>query len=329
MIRNSLPLAFLVVLSSACANTRVTVPRLAPAEIDLGGVRRLAIGGFSGKGNGAVNAEVTRAIFATNRFDVLDRKNLAQLTKEQDFQISGRVSDDSAVSIGQMIGAAILLVGDVVAYDYDEQVSETTSTCTKGKNKKARCTDYDRTATAHVSVALKVLDTETGKVLAAKTMDANDSKHAQNRDVKPGPFNAEDTMLAGCVKTIADAFAAVIAPHTVQETVELLDDGDLPELERGNNMAKIGEWQKALGEYSAAAEKLPGKFSSEDQAKVYYDIGIAYGYSGDYDRGVEELKRAYALEADDRTAQQIAKIKQFKIDDALLARQQAEAQAAR
>ena len=336
MIKNLLRVLSLAVLATGCSATRISVPRMAPAEIDVGGYKRLAIGGVSGRGGDQVSAELTRAIFATQRFEVLDRQNLAQLTKEQDFQISGRVSDDSAVSIGQMIGAAALLVGDIMNYSYDENVSQATVDCTeqaeKGKRPppKKTCIDYERTARAQVTVSLKVLDTESGKILAAKTLDAGDSRQAKTRDTLPGSFNAADQMLAGCVKNIADTFAKVIAPHTVQVGVELADDGDLPELEAGNNYAKLGNWTKALGEYNAAAQRLEGgDFSKGDQAKVYYNLGVGYGYSGDLDRGIAELERSYALAPEDRTAGEIAKLKQFKLDDAELAKQQAAAQNAR
>lgn len=330
MIQRLLPLVGLAVLSG-CFATRVTVPRTAPAEIDLGSYRRLAVGGVGGQGGDAVNAEVTRALFASQRFEVLDRQHIAELTREQDFQISGRVSDESAVSVGQMLGAAVLVVGDMVTYDYDESVSTSKSKCTKGKDTKATCVDYTRSASAHVAASFKVIDAETGKILAVRTLQAQDGRSTTERDAKPEPYNAKAEMLATCTSRVADAFAAVIAPHVVQDTVELLDDGDLPELERGNNMAKIGAWPKAIAEYQAAVARLPGELSTGDQAKAYYNLGVALGYSGDYDSGIEQLERSYALDAEDRTAQQIAKVKQFKTDSAELARQTAssETQASR
>ncbi len=314
----------LLLLSTGCFATRVTVPRMAPAEIDVGGHKRLAIGGVSGRGGDQVAAALTSAVFATNRFEVLDRASLKQLTKEQDLQISGRVSDDSAVSVGQLIGAAALLVGDMIDYSYNENLSTSERDCTpKNSKKKQMCTDYTRTATAHVAVSLKVLDTETGKILAAKTLDSGDERSANGRDTAPGTIGADGEMLSAAVKKIADTFANVIAPHTVNVEVELADDGDLPELERGNNYAKLGDWTKALGEYNAAAQRLPGDFSKGDQAKVHYNLGVGYAYSGDLDHGLAELEQSFALDPKDQTMAEINKVKKFKLDDAELARQQA------
>ncbi len=312
-----------------CFATKVTVPRMAPAEINLAGYKRLAVGGVGGPDGQQVTAEVTTAVFATQRFDVLDRANLAQLTKEQDFQISGRVSDDSAVSIGQMIGAAALLVGDVLAETYNEDVNRQESDCSRN-GRKERCVDFTRTATAHLTVSLKVIDTESGKVLAVKSLDAQEQKASTQEHNAPSPFNARDGMLEVCRKRVASDFAGVIAPHSVDVTVELVDDSDLPELERGNNYAKIGDWQKALGEYSAAVDKIDsGKISNEDQAKAYYDLGVGYGYSGEYDQGIAALEKSYSLDPQDRTQGELAQIKKFQTDDAELARQTAAAQASK
>jgi hypothetical protein len=38
---------------------------------------------------------------------------LEQIRMEQNFQLSGEVSDDSAVSIGGMLGAGVVIVGTV------------------------------------------------------------------------------------------------------------------------------------------------------------------------------------------------------------------------
>lgn len=46
-------------------------------------------------------------------FTVVDRKTLDQVRSEQEFQLSGEVDDDSAVSIGKMLGADIVVTGSI------------------------------------------------------------------------------------------------------------------------------------------------------------------------------------------------------------------------
>lgn len=309
-----------VIVSAACANTRVTVPRMAPAEVDLKSYSRLAVGGIAGPGGNDVNALLTEALVATKHFDVLDRVSLANLIHEQNLAVSGRVSDESAVSVGQLIGAAALVVGDVNDMTYTESVDQKYAQCSNN-GRVYECQQYTRSAAAHCAVTLKVLATETGKVLAARAMEFTESRSETKDGEPPKAFKADKAMLDACNRQIAQRFAAVVAPHSVNVTVELLDDGDLPDLERGNNFAKTGNWQSALQAYQSAVASLTEETKPAVQAKAYYDLGVAYSFSGDHDSGITQLERAYSLAPNDRTAQLLAQVKQFKTDDAALATQ--------
>jgi TolB-like protein len=48
-----------------------------------------------------------------NKFKIVDRKSLDAVRSEQNFQASGAVGDESAVSIGNMLGAAVVITGDI------------------------------------------------------------------------------------------------------------------------------------------------------------------------------------------------------------------------
>jgi TolB-like protein len=49
----------------------------------------------------------------SRRFQVVDRKTLDTIRSEQNFQLSGDVDDNSAVSIGKMLGATIVVTGAI------------------------------------------------------------------------------------------------------------------------------------------------------------------------------------------------------------------------
>jgi len=51
--------------------------------------------------------------FNARKFNLVDRRRLEQIRLEQNFQMSGEVSDSSAVSIGNMLGAGIVITGSV------------------------------------------------------------------------------------------------------------------------------------------------------------------------------------------------------------------------
>jgi hypothetical protein len=58
--------------------------------------------------------EVTLAFVNARRFTVVERKDIDTVLGEQHFQMSGYVDDDSAVSIGKFLGAAVVITGGVI-----------------------------------------------------------------------------------------------------------------------------------------------------------------------------------------------------------------------
>jgi hypothetical protein len=57
--------------------------------------------------------ELEYILVDSGQFRIVDRKSLDMIRSEQDFQTSGEISDESAVSIGQMLGASIVITGSI------------------------------------------------------------------------------------------------------------------------------------------------------------------------------------------------------------------------
>jgi curli biogenesis system outer membrane secretion channel CsgG len=57
--------------------------------------------------------EVTLAFVNARKFTVIERKDIDVMLREQNFQLSGSVDDDSAVSIGKFLGATVVITGSV------------------------------------------------------------------------------------------------------------------------------------------------------------------------------------------------------------------------
>jgi PBP1b-binding outer membrane lipoprotein LpoB len=61
--------------------------------------------------------ELTILLVNTKKFRVVDRGNLDVIRAEQRFQLSGEVDDETAVSIGHLLGAAFVVSGGISLYD--------------------------------------------------------------------------------------------------------------------------------------------------------------------------------------------------------------------
>jgi hypothetical protein len=58
-------------------------------------------------------AEELEFIMVEQGFTLIDRSQLDRIRKEQQFQISGEVDDDQAISVGKLAGADIIITGAV------------------------------------------------------------------------------------------------------------------------------------------------------------------------------------------------------------------------
>jgi TolB-like protein len=79
------------------------------------GARVAVVNIVSGDGEegAALTDEVTLAFVRARRFTVIERKDIDTALREQNFQLSGNVDDDSAVSIGKFLGATVVITGSV------------------------------------------------------------------------------------------------------------------------------------------------------------------------------------------------------------------------
>jgi hypothetical protein len=61
--------------------------------------------------------EITYILVHTGYFRMVDRRSLDAIQHEEDFQMSGEVDDNTAVSIGNKLGASIVITGSVSGED--------------------------------------------------------------------------------------------------------------------------------------------------------------------------------------------------------------------
>jgi len=61
--------------------------------------------------------ELTIQLVNARKFRVVDRRNLDVIRAEQQFQLSGDVDDETAVSIGHLIGAAYVITGSITTWE--------------------------------------------------------------------------------------------------------------------------------------------------------------------------------------------------------------------
>lgn len=102
----------------------------------------------------AATEKVTNAFVRLKRFKVLSRKDVEKVMNEQNFQMSDNVNPETAVQMGNMMGAGYMVMGQM------QNVSATEIKDAKGK--------ATNSYTGNVEMQLRIVDLSTGEITASK-----------------------------------------------------------------------------------------------------------------------------------------------------------------
>ncbi len=104
-------------------------------------------------------------LVSVGSFDVLERKEIEAVLGEQDLGASGRIDSATKAKIGQIKGAKYLVAATVSSYEED----------TKGTGGGVRLGGVSlggKQQKAYIAIDLKVIDTTTGAIVDARTLEA-------------------------------------------------------------------------------------------------------------------------------------------------------------
>ncbi|MDF1523728.1 MAG: CsgG/HfaB family protein [Trueperaceae bacterium] len=174
--------------------TRVDVTLLPARERD----ERL----FTELGSG-IGDIVTRELFELDRFDLVERRNLAAILAEQDLGQSDRFDPATAANVGRLVGADLILVGAVTELSIDRS-----SAVVPGFLGGATVT------TVAVEVELRFVDVATGRILGLGT------GRGVARDAEVSVDAVQQALRLLRVGTVRQSIVAVALRNAIREAVE-------------------------------------------------------------------------------------------------------------
>ncbi|MDR0722035.1 MAG: tetratricopeptide repeat protein [Treponema sp.] len=246
-----------------------------------------------------------QGVFVNNkRLVVIERSNLEILRDEQNFQMSGEVSDESAASLGKFIGAPALITGSL--------------TDIGGGSYRFRFNAIDvETAVRKLSPAVTIeRDTTIAFMLLAET-----APPPARVPARPDPALATAYFNAGFAHYEAKRYTEAVAEFTRALEVKkddaaslyyrvysyyylkdydrsIADVSRMIQLELRNadhyllrSAAYVykGEYDRAIADCTEAIRLNP------NLANAYYNRGLAYGNKGEHDRAIADYTEAIRL----------------------------------
>ncbi|MCK5033960.1 MAG: hypothetical protein KAS18_10010, partial [Calditrichia bacterium] len=291
-------LLFVSFIFNNCGTTSMYMKVKRPSEINLKGYQKIAVGDIVNPRNRVdkhsrdMSDEFTSTLFKSGYFEVLDRQHLAKVLEEQGLAQTGLIDESSAVEIGNIIGAGVLVFGRIQNDRYEEKTSK--GKARKDKKGKTHQTNY-RDGEFNLSVNVKLIDIQTAKILGVKTMTSRKTQR-KTADNKPAPEVDPEMLYRQCLNDISAQFMKVVSPYEASVKAEFETDDKLPEVDQAITMFKIGEWDDGLKLLQKATEKTG--LEKEVRAKTFYNLGLAQTYSDDFENALVNLKKALMLETD-------------------------------
>ena len=143
---------------------------------DLKGLKkRIAVVNFEDKaryghniGQGIADMLVTKLV-ESNQYLVVERNELDAILKEQGLGQSGLVTQQSAAKVGQLLGVEMIVTGSV------SEFGEKKSKVGGGIGSLGGFNIGVATKTARVGVDIRLVNTSTGEIIAAKSAEGEDS----------------------------------------------------------------------------------------------------------------------------------------------------------
>ena len=291
MAVKSISVFLLFVLFAQCGTTMIVVPVMRPAEVNLGKLKKIAVGRVSGEAARDVEDDLIGQLIESQTFDVLDRSNLDKIIREYRLSMSELMDEKTALQLGNLIGAAALIFARVADHRYGEQVLEGQPY----KDKEGRThVRYTREGKARVTINFRITDLTTGRFIFSRDISYDALAQTSAVDGRPARIDDEN-LLTSARRNVVRQFVSRIAPHWENVNVRLLTDSELPELESGISYVKIREWDRAIELFRSATEKYAGHKSHH---KAFYNLGIAYEFSARFEDAIAAFQRAHELEHD-------------------------------
>lgn len=312
--------------------------KLVPAEIDIEGIKRIAVADFDGLAQSGkiVAAKIAEGVVDAGHYKLFERDKLARILEEREFSKS-EVVDPATASELKLAGVDALIFGVVDAYSVDEQTGVTKiekkigtgrykTVEKKGKDGKVEKIQEEIKETilvdrgyiireGTIGVTFRMANINTGEIVAVETETANFSKRAWKDEATK--LLSKDAILDDLSSKVVRRFLHKIQPRYVQQEVEFESHKD-SFTKLGIKYAQAGLWDKAEDAFKDAAKANPA------EPKVHYNLGITYNVQGKHQEAIAALERAIELNPKDKYINTLAQLRQDAEEAEILDRQSRE-----
>jgi tetratricopeptide (TPR) repeat protein len=278
----------LFILLGGCAETANVVVRR-PAEINMSSYRQLAIGEVQGNWGAPMVESLVVKLVESQYFDVLDR---------------GNIHRPSLAGAGRDAARNPSALLSVTSNSDFRQTTKISDAYKDDDGKPYRF--YHKIGEGTLYSFVKITDVHSGRIVFARSYTESDTDDQWEKNHWPDDIDANRLLMKVTDKTAGKIMKA-IAPslETVQITFE---EADNPDIEAGIRLAQAGQWEQAVSYFKRTTDADPTSYAG------WYDLGLAYEYSGLYREAIHAFSKACVIKSSSRCLNEMANCKRLEGD---------------
>ncbi len=292
-----------------------------PAKLDLKEYEKIAVGDILDASNRLtqnsldISNEIETKLVNNKDFTVLDRQHLKSIMAEHRIQ---NLDETTAAELGKFIGSAVLIFGRIQTGDYDEKL-----TYKQGLFVLNGVQQYNHTRKGvyTLNVNIKFVDVQTAKILASETLTSSYylvKTASGGYRAKPEKIDTEH-LYRLCLTEIAKKFMQLVSNYEEKIFIEFLKHRKLKKTKNAMDLFQIGEWSEGLSKMERMTQQ--SGLNSKIRAKAFYNYGIALMCTENYDKSIENLKKAFRLHDEELYKNAIITAKKEKLNAEVLSKQ--------
>jgi curli biogenesis system outer membrane secretion channel CsgG len=208
-----------------------------------------------------IRAMLTVKMDQSKNITLLERKNVQDVMKEQDFNASNRVKKGTGARIGQLTGADAILYGDIVIFGRDDTTKHKGIGAAIGRFSPVAggVVTLNKEEKAVVGINLRIVDAETGEVL--ETGEARGESSRKSKDYAGALGIAGAGAGAGSAGMTSSNFQETIIGEATQNAV--------------NNIA--GFLEEKVNKLPSRPREIEGRIAALGSGTVTLNVGSGDG----------------------------------------------------
>ncbi|BDU75760.1 CsgG/HfaB family protein [Mesoterricola sediminis] len=276
-------------------NPEVEVTLTHPPGLGLQ-VRRVAFAPVTDRASAELADALAVDLAAQGTLEVMDRANLDKVLAEQKLGASGLADEATAVALGRLIGAPVLLIVKTHAFRTREVPLTAQHTVRDLQGAERQVTTYISRTEAELSATLQVVDCATGRLYRGLRLSASPylaSESMTGRPPYPSSVEAKDR----AVQEVLRDLRRLLLPWTERRRLVFYDDRDFG-MKAAYGRVRAGDAAGALRlslEARDLAQADPAA-KPRQRARAQYNAGICHFIQGDYAAALPLLEAAQGLE---------------------------------